>query len=406
MTEKHIRILFLAVEDYPPRRVDVVQLFFVELASRGIDCIWYLRNKYQHKPASMMHLGQRTYVAKTCPIGGIIGKLINKLIYLLGDICFTVTGARSVDIIQLRDKYWVIGFALIVALLTNRKVVYWCSYPFPEHSCELASIERYPVRSFMYQAYGKLAAIWLYRFIMPRMDHVFVQSEQMLEEIAERGVAREKMTAVPMGVPRSLLEHAHPARSVRVVPDRIVYLGSLGRARRLETLIDAFALVTVRVPKSTLVMVGDGDVPADRARLDAYVRDLGLSDRVEFTGQLPSDAAWQRVGEAAVCVSPIYPSPTLRQGSPTKLFEYMALGKPTVANDHPEQSKVLAESGAGLCVPWDAQAFADAICDLLDNPERAAAMAARGPGWIAANRTYDLIADMVYAKYQHIVGAA
>lgn len=401
-----MRILFSAAEDFPPRRADVVQLFFIELAARGIECDWYLRNRFQRKPDTRHHLGQRIRVAKTFPLNGIHGKLINRISYWLGDIPFLVFGPRSVDILQVRDKYWAAGLALLVAWLTNRKAVYWCSYPFPEHSCELAEIEKNPLKSGLRRVFGNLSSIWLYRFIMPRMDHVFVQSEQMLEEIAGKGVPKEKMTAVPMGVTRSLLAPGHPARSVRVVPDRIVYLGSLGRARRLETLIDAFVLVAARVPTATLVMVGDGDIPADMPRLVEYVRQRGLSARVEFTGQLPSDAAWQRVGEAAVCVSPIYPSPTLRQGSPTKLFEYMALGKPTVANDHPEQSKVLAESGAGLCVPWDAHAFADAICELLADPARAAAMAARGPGWIAANRTYDLLADIVCAKYKEIVGAA
>lgn len=400
-----MRILFAAAEDYPPRRADVVQLFFIELAARGIECDWYLRNRNLKGLRTSIFLGQRIRIAKALALNGIMGKLINRVFYWMGDIFFIARGARSADILQVRDKYWAAGLALFFAKFARKKVVYWCSYPFPEHSCELAAFEKDPVKSGIRSLFGKISAVWLYRFIMPRMDHVFVQSEQMLEEIAGKGVPAEKMTAVPMGVSRSLLAPDHPARSVPTVPDRIVYLGSLGSARRLETLIDAFMLVATRISTATLVMVGDGDVPADRTRLEAYVRSHGMEAQVVFTGQLPPDEAWRKVGEAAICVSPIYPSPTLRQGSPTKLFEYMALGKPTVANDHPEQSKVLAESGAGLCVPWDAQAFADAISELLSNPERAAEMASRGPGWIAANRTYDLLADMVYEKYRQIVNA-
>ncbi len=41
----------------------------------------------------------------------------------------------------------------------------------------------------------------------------------------------------------------------------------------------------------------------------------------------------------------------LRAASPTKLVEYMAMGKAVVANDHPEQKRVIEESGAGYCVP-------------------------------------------------------
>lgn len=397
-------ILYSAAEDYPPRRADIVQLFFVELAARGVECDWYLRNRFRRHPNTDNHLGQHIRVAQTFQIGGVLGKLINRLAYWLGDVPFMAIGAKRADIIQVRDKYLAAGLALLVARLAGKKAVYWCSYPFPEHSKELAELEPSLPAAVLRRAFASVSLEWLYRFIMPRMDHIFVQSDEMLAAISSYGIPIEKMTAVPMGVPKSLLDERHPARNVRVVPNRVVYLGSLGRARRLETFIDAFALVVARIPGASLVMVGDGDVPAERASLEAYVRSCGIESSVEFTGQLPSADAWQRVGEAAVCVSPIYPSPTLRQGSPTKLFEYMALGKPTVANDHPEQSKVLAESGAGICVPWDATAFTNAICELIENPSRAAEMAARGPAWIAANRTYDHLADLVCAKYKEIVG--
>jgi glycosyltransferase involved in cell wall biosynthesis len=400
-----MQLLFSVIDDYPPRRPDVVQLFFRDLAARGVHCVWYFRNRPCISLTEETHLGQPVRIARAFPIKGIPGQLVNRISYWLGDIPFMVSGARKTDIIQVRDKYLAAGLALLVARLTNKKATYWCSYPYPEHSSELARIERNPLKAISRRIFGRVSSLWLHRFIMPRMDHIFVQSDQMLADLCSYGVPKAKMTAVPMGVPKSLLNENHPARGVATVPNRLVYLGSLGRARRLETLIDAFALVTKRVPGASLVMVGDGDVPSERVALESYVRSLNMESHVEFTGLLSPDAAWERVGEASICVSPIYPSVTLRQGSPTKLFEYMALGKVTVANDHPEQSKILAESAAGICVPWDASAFADAICELLQDPVRATAMAARGPAWIAANRTYDHLADLVYVKYQEIIAS-
>lgn len=393
-----------APEDFPPRRADVVELFFVQLAARGIRSTWHLRSRRATNIRTSIHLGQKVLVSATNSAAGKVEKLYNMLLYWISDIPFFIEAGKKGQVLQARDKYFAALIALVVGRLKHRTVIYWCSYPFPEHAREIADLQLTPLRSVLGRVTSRLAAWWLYAFIMPRMDHIFVQSDEMLAAISSYGIPIEKMTAVPMGVPKSLLDERHPARNVRVVPNRVVYLGSLGRARRLETLIDAFALVVARIPGALLVMVGDGDVPAERASLEAYVRSRDIESRVEFTGQLPSADAWQRVGEAAVCVSPIYPSPTLRQGSPTKLLEYMALGKPTVANDHPEQSKVLAESGAGICVPWDATAFANAICELIENPSRAAEMAARGPTWIAANRTYDHLADLVCAKYKEIVG--
>jgi glycosyltransferase involved in cell wall biosynthesis len=101
------------------------------------------------------------------------------------------------------------------------------------------------------------------------------------------------------------------------------------------------------------------------------------------------------VAEADVCVSPFFPTPILNSTSPTKLVEYMAMGKAVVANDHPEQRLVIAESGAGLCVAWDETAFAQALLRLLRDPALARNMGERGRAWVLQHRTYDAIADLV-----------
>jgi glycosyltransferase involved in cell wall biosynthesis len=80
----------------------------------------------------------------------------------------------------------------------------------------------------------------------------------------------------------------------------------------------------------------------------------------------------------------------------------MAQGKPIVANDHPEQQEILKSSGAGLCVPWSVEKFSDAILRLLNDPTTAAEMGAKGPAWVAENRTYQRIADQIYSKYAAI----
>jgi glycosyltransferase involved in cell wall biosynthesis len=80
----------------------------------------------------------------------------------------------------------------------------------------------------------------------------------------------------------------------------------------------------------------------------------------------------------------------------------MALGRPVVANDHPEQRLVLEQSRAGLCVPYDERAFAAAILQLLDHPEEARAMGKRGRAYAVANRDYRHIADAVALEYRRI----
>jgi glycosyltransferase involved in cell wall biosynthesis len=131
---------------------------------------------------------------------------------------------------------------------------------------------------------------------------------------------------------------------------------------------------------------------------------LGLSAAVTVTGFLPMEQAWELVRKADICFSPFYPIPVLLSTSPTKLVEYMAMAKCIVANEHPEQCQVMEASGVGRCIPWDEQAFAEEVCYLLDEPERARQMAAKGPDWVREYRTYDVITDIVEYQYQKLLG--
>jgi glycosyltransferase involved in cell wall biosynthesis len=89
--------------------------------------------------------------------------------------------------------------------------------------------------------------------------------------------------------------------------------------------------------------------------------------------------------------------------SPTKLVEYLALGIPSVANDIPDQKLVIEQSGAGLCVPMEAGAFAAATLQLLNDPELARQFAMRGPTYVKTHRTYDILGRNVAETYKKIL---
>ena len=71
------------------------------------------------------------------------------------------------------------------------------------------------------------------------------------------------------------------------------------------------------------------------------------------------------------------------------------MGKAVVANDHPEQRLVLEQSGGGLCVPWNEEAFASAIVELLRSPTRRRELGERGRDYATRHRSYEVIADTV-----------
>jgi glycosyltransferase involved in cell wall biosynthesis len=395
-TGSTVRMLYVVGGPGMADRVDVCDLFAVRLAQKGFQIQWVLHDaqpgprwrstRWHDAPAFVVYQSGRR---------GLAGKVQNKLRNLVADLrTFWVALTGRYDIVQVRDAFLVAVLALLATRLRGSKFTYWASYPFAESRVIDAreGRARIPVLSLIG---GKFSAWLQYKIILPHADHIFVQSRQMLEDFRKERVAEQSMTPVPMGIGEHLLNHP----PCEVTPYTILYLGTLNSVRRLDTLVEALAIVRQQFPESRLVFVGEGDFPEDRQRLEQAISKFGLADAVEITGWLPVAEAHDRVCRAAVCVSPYYPIPILLSTSPTKLIEYMALQRPVVANRHPEQSEIIAESGAGICVDWSAEQFAEAISTLFADPIAAEAMGRRGREYVRDKRLYSAIAEDVAAEY-------
>ena len=144
-------------------------------------------------------------------------------------------------------------------------------------------------------------------------------------------------------------------------------------------------------------MVGDGN---DKSNLERLVKDLGIKDDVVFTGQVYFHEVPNFIAAADIWVSPIPPLDFFKLSSPIKMFEYMAMGKPVVANEEiPEQKEVIQESGGGDLVKFENNAFTEGIIKLLDNPGMAEEMGKKGKEWVERNRSYDVLAHQLEKRY-------
>jgi glycosyltransferase involved in cell wall biosynthesis len=402
-----LRLLVVSSDTYPPTRVDVSVLFGVELAGRGhqIDLILQSEACCQHAYVARWAAGT-VWVGAT-DLGRSLFRRLRKHVLGIANDCRLFSRLRQTpyDAVEVKDKFLSGVLALTAARLYRTKFIYWLSYPFPEEYLLRAKYAgaRYPL---LYVIRGVVFKWLLYRWLLPAANHIFVQSEQMRENVAAQGIPLLKLTTVPMGVSAAMCTAVDLSLNRQLLPHGapcVLYLGSLNRMRRLDFLIRVFAAVKTAMPAALMYIVGRGDDPEDETFLIREAERLGLESSVVFVGQLPQAEALKYVQEADVCTSPLYPSPVLQQGSPTKFVEYMAMGKAVVANDHPEQKRVLEESGAGLCVPYEEQPFAEAVVRLLREPEAARAMGERGRRYVIEHRVYGVIADRVERRMLDIV---
>jgi glycosyltransferase involved in cell wall biosynthesis len=401
-----LNILFLASDTFPPFRVDVSVLFGREIVGRGHRVDWLLQDSHSCTTAYFTEwLGSKVLVGPQDNGTSLISR-IRKHVYDLIHDCqlFRLLSFGKYDVVLVRDKFIAPLMAIVASKIYNVKFVYWLSYPYPEDFLYQAE-NKIKGNPLLYSIRGHLLKYLLYYIIIPFSCHTFVQSEKMLENIEVYGISRKMMTPVPMGVPIEQIPFiGYGARlSTKETSKTVLYLGTLSRVRRLDFLLRVFKKVLTHDRNVKLLLVGGGDVPADEQFLMDEAKKMGIEGSVTVTGFLPQQEAWKYVKDADVCVSPIYPTPTLECGSPTKLLEYMAMGKASVANDHPEQALVLAESGAGICVPWDEDAFASAVVSILGDQELRAGMGIRGRDYVEKHRNYNGISRFVEEKLVDIV---
>ena len=403
-----LRLLVLSSDTFPPTRVDVAVLFGEELAARGHQIDWILQSEADCDRSYVASWGGgQVWVAPSNHKRSLIGRLLKHAAGICNDArIFHLLRGDRYDAIEVKDKFIGGLFAVLAARLYRKRFVYWLSFPFPEFYLTKArdGMAPYPL---LYRLRGMGFGFLLYRVLLPAADHVFVQSEQMRRDIAAKGIPLAKLTAVPMGIKLdSQMSSPAPASRSRIPAGQpcFMYLGTLGRERRIDFLLRILARVLREIPETKLYLVGKGEQAEDEVYLQQEAQRLGVLPAVVFTGQLPRQEALQYVQDADVCVSPFYPTPILNSTSPTKLVEYMAMGKAVVANTHPEQQLLIEQSGCGYCVPYEEDAFAAAILKLLRAPEIARAMGERGRRYVIGQRSYGVIATGVEREMLRIAG--
>ncbi|MFC1959486.1 glycosyltransferase family 4 protein [Chloroflexota bacterium] len=140
----------------------------------------------------------------------------------------------------------------------------------------------------------------------------------------------------------------------------IGFVGSFQAYHRVDLLVEAFA--QIKTDHAThLLLVGEGKyTPAVKAQ----VQQLGLTDRVTFTGRIPyTDVA----AYTAACDIAVMPA-TNTYGNPMKVYEYMAMAKPVVAPDQETITELAThQENAYLFPTEDVPALAATLQTLIDD---------------------------------------
>lgn len=107
------------------------------------------------------------------------------------------------------------------------------------------------------------------------------------------------------------------------------------------------------------IIIGDGSL---RPSFEQYARELGISEFIEFTGLLPSSEEVRKV----MLKADMFVFPTQGEGLPRGILEAMAIGMPVLSTPVGGIPEIIEPNY--LFDPLDADAYANMICKLIDNP--------------------------------------
>jgi glycosyltransferase involved in cell wall biosynthesis len=169
---------------------------------------------------------------------------------------------------------------------------------------------------------------------------------------------------IPHPLRGMFLERADPGREKRVIS-----IGGLDDRKGMDTVIRAFA--QVEDPEARLCIVGGGPLSESLRHLAA---ELGLADRVEFTGGIATDAVIEQLNRASVSVIA-----SRMDTSPNVVTEAHAIGLPVIGTRAGGIPEMIEDGGDGFHVDVDdAGVNGRRMAELLADPDKARRMGEAG----------------------------
>jgi glycosyltransferase involved in cell wall biosynthesis len=266
-------------------------------------------------------------------------------------------GLRAPADVIVATTYVVHPIAWLVAKLRRKPVVWW----YPDVL----------IGEWRNGQFGKVAGLVgeVTERVLVKLpvDRYIAISQSTADKLIAHGVRPERVTVVPCGMERSVIDSVVPERPEG---ERITVVGRLVPYKRVDLVIRALARLRASHPTLELVVIGQGP---EMAALQDLVPELGVEAHVDLRGFVASHTDVL----AAMAGSSAFVSASEIEGFGIVLVESMALGVPYVASDIPAFREVTAGGvGGRLFRVGDEEDLVRQLDELLRDPDRERLVAA------------------------------
>lgn len=238
-------------------------------------------------------------------------------------------------------------------------------------------------QSLLHRSLGATA-----RFLYEAADHIVVVTPAFRQELIDKWqVPAEKLSVVQNGVETGLFSPQRFDPNLRQelhAENKFVvsYIGTLGLAHGLETLIAAAERLQQLAPEVVFVVIGDG---AERQRIIELAQSKNLTN-IRFVPPQKREKIPAYVCASDACLVLLKKSDVFETVIPTKMLEFMSCARPVILAVEGQARRIVENSRAGICVPPEnVDALCGGILDLQRQPSLRAELGRNGREYIVQN---------------------
>jgi glycosyltransferase involved in cell wall biosynthesis len=141
----------------------------------------------------------------------------------------------------------------------------------------------------------------------------------------------------------------------------VSYIGTIGMAHGLDTIISAAAQLQDKNPRISFLVVGEG---AEKDRITALAQTCGLTN-LQFVAQQPREQIPSYIGASDACLVLLKNTELFKTVIPTKMLEFMSCARPVILGVDGQARSILEEARGGIAIePENSDALMNAIRQL------------------------------------------
>jgi glycosyltransferase involved in cell wall biosynthesis len=228
------------------------------------------------------------------------------------------------------------------------------------------------------------------QFLYEHAAHIVVVTPAFKDRLIDDWrVSSEKISIVANGVETEVFAPVPPSATLDLRKQLnaqnkflVSYIGTMGNAHGLETLLDSASQLQHRSPDVLFLLLGEG---AEKDRIRSLAQSRGLTN-VQFLDQQPREKIPAFIAASDACLVLLKKADVFKTVTPTKMLEFMSCCRPVILGVDGQARQIVEEADAGIAIePENPDALVAAMERLNADRELGRAMGQKGRDYIVKN---------------------